>query len=263
MNEAHGITVKNLMAALPTALAGDKSMVALAEAIAEALAERPEEIRKLLIYSCIDELPEELLDILAYDFKVDWWDADYSLEQKRRTLKESWYVHRILGTKAAVERAISAIYPDTKVQEWFEYGGKPYHFKLSINTTNADSNAGKRARVLSRLNYYKNLRSHLDGIDYYAQAEGDTQAHIGVAFIGACETITVHVPPPKGVDAPKGEAPAYIGVKLAGTLQTMTAKAEIHGDIHPPEYHIPAHIGVRVYGVHEKIETEVTVNGEI
>ena len=51
-------------------------MLALATSIADVLAARPEEIRKIQIYTLIDELPEELLDILAYDFKVDWWDAD-------------------------------------------------------------------------------------------------------------------------------------------------------------------------------------------
>ena len=40
----------------------------------------------------------------------------------------------MLGTRAAVETAIRAIYPKTEVKEWFEYeGGKPYHFKLFID----------------------------------------------------------------------------------------------------------------------------------
>ena len=167
MNEAHGITVSNLLANLPPVLAADESMAALAASIAQALAKRPEEIRTLSIYSRIDELPEELLDILAYDFKVDWWNADYSVEEKRRTLKSSWEVHRRLGTKAAVEKALSDIYPDSKVEEWFEYeGGQPYHFQVKINQPEGKEDAAKRDGVLTRLNYYKNLRSHLDGIIY-------------------------------------------------------------------------------------------------
>ncbi|NCE66053.1 phage tail protein I, partial [Pseudoflavonifractor sp. 524-17] len=62
--------------------------MALAQAIAELLARRKEEIDRLLIYPAIDRLDEPLLDILARDFKVDWWDADYSVEEKRRTLKD-------------------------------------------------------------------------------------------------------------------------------------------------------------------------------
>lgn len=125
MNSAYGLTAENLLRTLPEVFRNDKKMVALASSIADVLAARPEEIRQLMIYSRIDDLSEELLDILAYDFKVDWWDGDYTLEEKRKTLKDSWRVHRMLGTKAAVETAISAIYPETQVREWFEYGGEP------------------------------------------------------------------------------------------------------------------------------------------
>ena len=135
MNKAHGITKENLLASLPAVLANDDNMAALASAVAEVLAARVGEIERVSIYSQIDRLPNELLDILANDFKVDWRDANYTLEEKRRTLKDSWNVHRRLGTKAAVVLAISAIYPDTQVSEWWEYGGKPYHFKLLIDAT--------------------------------------------------------------------------------------------------------------------------------
>ena len=145
----------------------DDTIRALAASAAKVLASRPNEIDRLLIYPHIDALDEELLDILAYDFKVDWWDGDYSLSEKRRTLRDSWRVHRMLGTKAAVETAISAIYSDAKVEEWFEYeGGKPYHFRLRIKLAMDDNDVAKRKRVLDRVNYYKNLRSHCDGVEY-------------------------------------------------------------------------------------------------
>ena len=163
----HGITKENLLRSLPVALSGDPKIVALADAIAGVLAQRLEEIRRASIYPRIDWLDEELLDILAQDFKVDWWDSDYSLEEKRRTLSTSWQVHKTLGTKAAVEKAIRAVYPKTQVREWFEYGGNPYCFRLEIDITNDTKNSQKQQRVLKLLNYYKSLRSHLDSLSYY------------------------------------------------------------------------------------------------
>lgn len=161
---SHGLTKENLLAAFPQVLRTDRSVLALAEALAEVLAARREEIDRLRIYPAIDRLDEQLLDILAHDFKVDWWDADYSLEEKRRTLKDSWRVHRLLGTKAAVETAIRAIYPGATVVEWWEYGGEPYCFRLCIPVIGGADDQAKQQRVLARLNTYKNLRSHLDGI---------------------------------------------------------------------------------------------------
>lgn len=103
--------------------------------------------------------------------KVDWWDSDYSLTEKRRTLQTSWQVHKTLGTKAAVEKAITAIFPNTTVEEWFAYGGDPYHFRLSIELGGERLDREKQARVLERVNFYKNLRSHLDGVSYTAKFE--------------------------------------------------------------------------------------------
>ena len=167
----NGLTAESLLFTLPEVLRQDERMQALAQGIAEVLSVRPAEIERLLIYPRIDQMPEELLDRLAYDFKVDWWDADYTLGQKRQTFKDNWQVHRQLGTKAAIERAISAIYPATKVLEWFEYGGEPYHFKLNIDLTGNCFDKERQQRVLNRVEYYKNLRSHLDGVYYFTWAE--------------------------------------------------------------------------------------------
>lgn len=183
MNKHYAITADNLLRTLPRVLREDESMRALASAIADVLASRTAEIDGLRIYSRIDELPEEMLDILAYDFKVDWWDADYSVEEKRATLKGNWRVHRTLGTKAAVETAISAIYSDTKVQEWFEYGGEPYHFRLLLDATYENIDPEKHQRVLEKVSYYKNLRSVLDELEYYDTGGVATQ-YLGAAFLG-------------------------------------------------------------------------------
>jgi len=189
----YGLTLENFIRTLPDVLKNDQSMLALATSIAGALAARTAEIERLNIYTHIDELPEPLLDILAYDSKVDWWDVNYSLEEKRRTLKDSWGVHRILGTKAAVERAISAIYRDTEVSEWFEYGGAPFTFKLLIDTAYENADPVKHQRVLDRVGFYKNLRSRLEGVEYVAEPQGLCTSYAAVAAAGMEINITVGV----------------------------------------------------------------------
>lgn len=184
MNDPHGLTKENMLRAFPDALKVDQSTLALAAATATLLERRTEEISRLNIYTCIDQLPEALLDILAWDFKVDWWDGNYTLEEKRQTLKDSWHVHRTMGTKAAVLRAISAIYPDTKILEWWEYGGEPYHFRILINSTFENVDPAKHQRVMERVDYYKPLRSILDETEYY-DAGANATVYTGAAFVGA------------------------------------------------------------------------------
>lgn len=161
-----GLTVENMMRVLPSVLARDKNAHALAEAIAEALVAEMENIDRIRIYARIDELPEELLDTLAYDFKIDWWDGDYTLEQKRQTLKDSWRVHRMMGTRAAVELAIRAVFSTATVSEWFEYGGKPYYFRLSVDDTHILVTDEGHQKLMDRVNWFKSLRSRLEKIEY-------------------------------------------------------------------------------------------------
>ena len=219
----HGLIRENLVATLPAALQKDPSAVALAEAMADLLARRPDEIEQLRIYPVIDRLDARLLDILAYDFKVDWWDADYSLEEKRRTLKNSWRVHKLLGTKAAVEMAISAIYPRTTVLEWWEYGGEPYHFRLDINITNDSIDSVKQRRVLERLEYYKSLRSHNDGVTYFVEAAPAIAK--AVATVAAMQE-TVHVPLTLPVPIIKPVAVARVGV-VTGLWESAKTRLEL------------------------------------
>lgn len=186
MNSVHALTAENLLRALPEVLRNDESMEALATSIAQTLAKRPEEIQRLLIYPRIDELPEELLDILAYDFKVDWYDYNYSVESKRAIIKGCFFVHRKMGTRKSVENALSAIYPGTIVEEWFEYGGSPYYFRVILDVT-SPREAIDNGKILRALNLYKPLRSHLedDAIIYRSRVHLVINAACGYAIYSA------------------------------------------------------------------------------
>lgn len=189
----NGLTAERMVDSFPLALQKDPKMVALAHSIANVLEQRLDEIDLGQIYTRIDQLPEDLLDILAKDFAVDWYDRSYTLEEKRKTIKGSFYVHRHRGTKAAVEKAISAIYPNPEVLEWFEYGGNPYHFKLRITVDFATLNQTKHQQVLQKISCYKNLRSHLDGVVYSIESKA-VKPYIAAAPCSVSMSITVRLP---------------------------------------------------------------------
>ena len=44
---------------------------------------------KLRIYTHLDDVSEEVLDVLAVQFKVDWYSQSWPLETKRRVIKTS------------------------------------------------------------------------------------------------------------------------------------------------------------------------------
>lgn len=185
MSNTYGLTKDNLLWSLPAVLQQDRSVHALAEGAAEELSKLPSEVDQLTIYPRIDTLPEDLLDILAQDFKVDWWDYNYTLAEKRQTLKDSFLVHRRLGTKWAIQTALSAIYPDSTVEPWFTYGGDPYYFRLCINTGNKPTDFEQQNRVLELAKCYQGLRDRMDEIRYTVEAEKPDTIRCGGCFSGA------------------------------------------------------------------------------
>jgi phage tail P2-like protein len=157
---------------LPPVLKNNAEMAAAAQAIAEQLHITANLISQNIIYARIDELDEATLDILAYDLHVDWYDYSYPVEVKRQTIKNSVKVHRKLGTKYAVETALGAVFPGARVEEWFEYGGAPYLFRVAADVPEEGVTAEQQRRAFKKVQFYKNLRSHLECIEFETESTG-------------------------------------------------------------------------------------------
>lgn len=149
---------------LPGALRHDPKMIALARALTKQLLEVSGGIKNMLIYSRFEELPEDLVDILAYDMHVDWYDYSYPLQIKRDMVKNSVKVHKKMGTKYAVETAIREIYPKSRIEEWFDYGGKPFHFKVILNAGDRNLEIDLND-IVKKINMYKRLSARIDSIN--------------------------------------------------------------------------------------------------
>lgn len=229
-----GITKENLLLVIPPALTHDPSIMALAAADAEVLAARLAEIDRVRIVSNIDGLDEAVLDILAKDFKVDWWDTRYSLDEKRQVLRDSWYVHRRMGTKAAVETALRAVYRDAVILEWFEYGEKPGYFRLWTDVTNEDFVPALRREILRRMDYYKRLSAHLEAAGYYMRAE-PARAWAYLAYGGQTQKRWGEIKAPPSVGPPKAGVTVIYGGTLAGMTSAAERTVEIPPTVKPPD----------------------------
>lgn len=171
MSSKYGMTASNFLRTLPTVLQNDPHMQALAAAIAAELEKLAREPRLAQIYTRIDELDETMLDALAADFKVDWWLPEATLEEKRNALKMSWYVHKHLGTKSAIETAVADYLGTGKVEEWFEYGGQPHHFRVaSENNTAIITNYDAFMSVLEVVQRRSSVLEHITALLHHTQA---------------------------------------------------------------------------------------------
>lgn len=151
----------NLFSLQTPYMQNDRTTKGLCTALQKQFLQLADEVRTCLILSRIDELDEGVIDELAWQLHVDFYEA-VSLEQKRSLVKSAFIIHKTKGTPYAVETLIKEVFGDGAVQEWFEYGGEPFMFK--VITTNPSVNQEQTGLFLKALDSVKNARSHLQEI---------------------------------------------------------------------------------------------------
>ena len=173
---------------LPRVLARQEWVIALSEALGLALGKTLDYTDESQIYTRLDTAPETVLDVLAVDWKIDWYDTGYDIEQKRRIVKTALNIRRTMGTAGAARTQADAIYPGTKLEEWFEYGGTHGKFRLRVNITTVEERqkfaAMTIAEIERRLAAAKRFSAHLEEVEYY-DAGGTATAYGIVAMAGA------------------------------------------------------------------------------
>ncbi|AYP68512.1 tail protein I [Exiguobacterium phage vB_EalM-137] len=114
---------------LPGALKNNEENAAMADAIGALFSHVLNQTEE---FDPMNPLPAFLLDIIAKEEHVDYYDDKLDAEKKRSLIRNSWKVHKNKGTAEAIESVVSVLLEKAKVVEWFEYGGDPYHFKIEI-----------------------------------------------------------------------------------------------------------------------------------
>lgn len=153
---------------LPESLAKE-NVQEVAEVIDEALLSFDKDIADVLIYPAIDMLGSELINTLAIQMHCDFYDDTLPLEVRRNLVKNSIAWHRIKGTPAAVEQMIQTVYQTGVVEEWFEYGGEPFFFK--VNLGDSPITTQKIKNLIKMINVSKNVRSWLEMLRFSKSAD--------------------------------------------------------------------------------------------
>lgn len=124
--------------------------------------------------------PMQFLPWLAWAFSVDEWDTSWDEQTKRNMVAQSYELHSIKGTPAAVRKALEAMgYEDVEIIEaqghkldgtWLLDGSqkldntaKRFFFDVRFNTLKSITE-DEVIEIIRRINYYKNARSHLGAL---------------------------------------------------------------------------------------------------
>lgn len=161
----------SLLDILPVNLLADKQVNAAARALDGELQKVTAAVQEVLFLPRLDNLPESVLDLLAWQWHVDFYEPiRLDIETKRRLIRQSIAWHRHKGTPWAVEEVIKALLNGAVVRENWEYGGRPYCFQVALIEGEIASEE-TIAQVVKAITETKNIRSHLDGISFIRRIE--------------------------------------------------------------------------------------------
>jgi P2-related tail formation protein len=116
------------------------------------------------VLASIDRLDEEVLDLLAVEFRSKYYGDWLSLGEKRAVIKRTllWYCRA--GTLSTVQELTDFVFQSAFVEEWFQYGAEAFLFRLIVNVISQDISLEKYLGFLKAVYGVKNTRSHLEAV---------------------------------------------------------------------------------------------------
>ena len=145
---------------LPQNLSSQTRTQALAYAVGRQVDKLLAMADRMVIWADLDRVPEQLLDCLAVELRT----PAYPVETKRTLVRESLLFYARMGTPAAVDRLIQAIFGSGQIEEWYQYGGEPHHFRAAIGANGITIGPAELDAFRRVLSSVKRLSSWLDSI---------------------------------------------------------------------------------------------------
>lgn len=120
----------------------------------------------LLVYM-IDVVDESALYWLATQFDVlgyNGWKLADTVDKKRSLIRRAIELHRFKGTIWSIKEALRSVgYPDATITEHVTHWAG---FTIQLNIGDQAINADQINEAVAMINAYKNVRSHLMGVEF-------------------------------------------------------------------------------------------------
>lgn len=159
----------SMLALLPSAYSQDMETQAFAYAVDRQIDKLCGYADGTQVYASVDKMPDQILDILAVENRTPAYSQGYSLAVKVDLLRQTIPFWAQMGTPYAVNRMISTIFGSGYIEESWEYGGEPHHFRaMTGNPYITKENVDDFVRAVAAV---KRLSSWLDEVALGTSAE--------------------------------------------------------------------------------------------
>nr|DAR76191.1 MAG TPA: tail protein [Caudoviricetes sp.] len=150
-----------LISVLPPVLSSEPDNVAISYAYKMAM----EKIIRLSIqtslYADIDNMDENILDLMALEFRTQYYDEGLPIDIKRQLVKNALGWYQRAGTPNAVKELINIVFGEGDIVEWFDFADPPYTpgtFEIQTESRVTEELILYFTNLIHRV---KNARSHI------------------------------------------------------------------------------------------------------
>lgn len=117
--------------------------------------------RQITVWSDLDNADPKYYDYLAMTIRAPYYKSEYSNKQKLGLIKSALLTRQYAGTIKAIEELLSHTITDALFVPWYEYGGKPFFFKIIVDADEVDDKSMREfVRMISTV---KSARSQMEG----------------------------------------------------------------------------------------------------
>lgn len=146
---------------LPSNLQDDHAR-AFSRALGEQIRKLLKIARKLQMWTDLDNADPKYYDHMAAALQAPYYSTELTNEQKLNLIKNAIPAHAYAGTVKAVEEFIGSMFDSVQIVPWYEYDGRPYHFKIRSSGERTEDIDKKFNDMLRKV---KAARSVLDSIE--------------------------------------------------------------------------------------------------
>lgn len=166
---------------LPQFMRNDPFFVSLSNSVNDIIKDCAKNIDLIFTIGKVDELPEAVLDEIAWENNLFWYYKDDSIDIKRINIKSYKKILQSLGTPWAIKKVIEDIYGSAKFIEWFDEpeSYNPHEFAIFI-PDQENFTQENRKRLLNRVLNVKRASQRLKSI--YTVDDVEVDFYVGAFY---------------------------------------------------------------------------------
>ena len=117
---------------MPENLASQLETQAFAYAVGRQIEKLCAYVDRVHVYADVASMPEKILDVLAVELSTPAYNQKFPIDVKRALVEETLPFYAHMGTPTACNKIVKTIFKNGQIEEWFDYGGNPQHFRVGV-----------------------------------------------------------------------------------------------------------------------------------